>query len=69
MRSTVGLPRVPHRRPSIWRIVIATLIIAAIGEPTVMYMTLVREKEKRRAAEITLQTKVARISSPQGSVR
>ena len=61
MRSTEGLQGGPRRRARIWRVVVATLLIAAIGEPIVMYLTLVREKEKRRAAaEITLERSAVR---------
>ena len=44
MHSTEGLRGAPHRRTRIWRIVIVTLLIAAVGEPIVMYLTLVRGK-------------------------
>jgi hypothetical protein len=65
-----GLQRTPHRRTRIWRIVIVTLLVAAIGEPIVMYLTLVREKERRQAAaELTLQATAVRSSSPQAAVR
>ncbi|MGA2639353.1 MAG: hypothetical protein ABSG21_00455 [Spirochaetia bacterium] len=61
MHSTEGLQRGPTRRARIWRFVVVTLLIAAIGEPIVMYLTLVREKEKRRAAaEITLERNAVR---------
>jgi hypothetical protein len=70
MHSTEGLRGGTHRRPRIWRIVIVTLLIAAIGEPIVMYLTLVREKEKRRAAaELTIETKAARNSTARAMVR
>jgi hypothetical protein len=51
----------PHRRPRIWRIVIVALLVAAISEPIIMYLTLAREKEKRRAAaELTIETTAVR---------
>jgi hypothetical protein len=50
MHSTEGLRRAPHRRPRIWKIVIIAVLIAAIGEPIVMYRMLVLQKEKRQAA-------------------
>ena len=50
MHSTEGLRRAPHRRPRIWKIVIIAVLLAAIGEPIVMYRILVLEKEKRQAA-------------------
>jgi hypothetical protein len=47
-----------------------TLLIAVVGEPLVMYLTLVREKEQRRAAaELTLETTSARNSSPGAAAR
>jgi len=70
MHSTEGLQGGPNRRPRIWRIMIVTLLIAAIGEPIVMYLTLVREKEKRRtAAELTLETTAARGSTTRAAAR
>ncbi len=70
MHPTEGLQGVPRRRARIWRIVIVTLLVSAIGEPLVMYLTLVREKEKRRAAaELTLERTAARSSSQRAVVR
>ena len=55
MHSTDGLRRAPHRRPRIWKIVIITVLVAAIGEPIVMYRMLVLQKEKRQAtAELVI---------------
>jgi hypothetical protein len=50
MDSTEGLRRAPRRRPRIWKIVIIAVLLAAIGEPIVMYRILVQEKEERQAA-------------------
>lgn len=50
MDSTEGLQRTPHRRPRIWKIVIIAVLVAAVGEPVVMYRMLVLQKEKRQAA-------------------
>ncbi len=50
MDSMEGLRRAPHRRPRIWKIVVIAVLLAAIGEPIVMYRILVQEKEKRQAA-------------------
>jgi len=70
MHRVEGLRGVPRRRTRIWRIVIVTLLVSAIGEPFVMYLTLAREKEKRRAAaELTLERAAARSSSPRAVVR
>ena len=60
MHSTEGLRGGPRRRPRIWRIVIVALIAAAILEPLIMYRTLARQKEMRRAAaELTLERTAA----------
>jgi hypothetical protein len=50
MHSTEGLRGRQQRRSRIWRIVIAAVLAAAIGEPIVMYLSLAREKEQRRTA-------------------
>jgi hypothetical protein len=50
MHSTESLRAGTHRRPRIWRIVVLAVLIAAVGEPIIMYLTLAREKEQRRAA-------------------
>jgi hypothetical protein len=50
MHSTEGLQRAPHRRPRIWKIVIVAVLLAAIGEPIVMYRMLVLQREQRQAA-------------------
>jgi hypothetical protein len=61
MHSTEGLRSGSHRRPRIWRFVILAVLIAAIGEPIVMYLTLAREKEQRRtAAELTINASLVR---------
>jgi hypothetical protein len=61
MHSTEGFRGGTHRRPRIWRIVVLAVLIAAIGEPIIMYLTLAREKEQRRAAaELTFGTASAR---------
>jgi len=64
MHSTESLRGGAHRRPRIWRIVVLAVVIAAIGEPTVMYLALAREKEQRRAAaELTFGTPAVRTVS------
>ena len=69
MHSTEGLQGGTHRRPRIWRIVILAVVIAAIGEPTVMYLALAREKEQRRAAaELTFGTPVVRTVSAKAAL-
>jgi hypothetical protein len=50
MELTEGLRSTPHRRVRIWKIVIIVVLLAAIGEPLVMYRVLVAEKEKRQAS-------------------
>lgn len=50
MHSSERLQRTPHRRPRIWKIVVIAVLVAAIGEPIVMYRMLVLQKEKRQAA-------------------
>jgi hypothetical protein len=50
MHSTDGFQRAPHRRPRIWKIVIIAVLVAAIGEPIIMYHMLILQKEKRLAA-------------------
>ncbi|MGO9309052.1 MAG: hypothetical protein ACLQDL_08525 [Spirochaetia bacterium] len=70
MHSTESLRGAPRRRTRLWRIVIVTLLVTAVGEPIVMYLTLVREKEQRRAAaELTLRAKAARGGSARALVR
>ncbi|HET6452266.1 MAG TPA: hypothetical protein VFI08_13190 [Spirochaetia bacterium] len=55
MHSTEGLRPAAARRPRVWKIVIVAVLIAAIGEPLVMYRLLALQKEKRQAAaELTL---------------
>jgi hypothetical protein len=69
MRSTEDPQVEQHRRPRIWRIVIVTVLIVAISEPIVMYLSLAREKEKRRtAAELTIDTTAARTSNSRAAV-
>jgi hypothetical protein len=69
MRSTEGLQVEQRRRPRIWRIVVVTVLIVAISEPIVMYLSLAREKEKRRAAaELTIDATAARTSSARAAV-
>ena len=64
MHSTEGLRSGTRRRPRIWRIVVLAVLIAAIGEPIVMYLALAREKERRQAAtELTFGTTGARTVS------
>lgn len=61
MHSTEGLRGGPHRRPRIWTILVVSLLIGAIAEPVIMYWTLVRQKEQRRAAaELTIQAEAER---------
>jgi hypothetical protein len=61
MHSTEGLRGGPHRRPRIWTILVVSVLIAFIAEPIVMYHTLVRQKEQRRAAaELAIQAKAVR---------
>jgi hypothetical protein len=63
MHSTEGLRGGPHRRPHIWTILVVSVLIALIAEPIVMYRTLVRQKEQRRAAaELTVPAKAERAS-------
>jgi len=50
MHPVNHLQRAPQRRARIWKIVIIAVLIAAIGEPLVMYRVLAMEKEKRQAA-------------------
>jgi hypothetical protein len=69
MHSTESLRSPTHRRPRIWRIVVLAVVIAAIGEPTIMYLALAREKEQRRAAaEITFGTPAARTVNAKAAV-
>ena len=63
MHPTESLRNGTHRRPRIWRIVVLGIVIAAIGEPTVMYLALAHEKDQRRAAaELPFGTPAARTS-------
>jgi hypothetical protein len=61
MHSTEGLRAGPHRRPRIWTILVVSLLVGVIAEPLIMYRTLVREKEQRRAAaELTIPARAER---------
>ncbi len=40
------------RRMRVWKIVLVAVLMAAIGEPLVMYRILVVQKEKRQSAEL-----------------
>jgi hypothetical protein len=61
MHSLEGLRGGPQRRPRIWTLLVVSVLIALIAEPIVMYRTLVREKEQRRAAaELTVPAKAER---------
>ena len=50
MHPAEGLRGGPQRPPRIRTILAVSVLIALIAEPIVMYRTLVREKEQRRAA-------------------
>ena len=54
MSATDRSPATRRRHVRIWKIVIIAVLLAAIGEPLVMYHMLVVQKEKRQAAEFVV---------------
>ncbi len=56
MHPSEGLRGGPRRRPRVWTILLVSLLVGVVVEPIIMYWTLVREKEQRRAAaELTIR--------------